>query len=344
MKSRPSSNAPTPLKSPRPGLPPIPSSSARTPERSNPPLAKRRRYSPSKSTAPVGGQERRERRVGGGAEHAVVGQLEAEAVDVGLLELRHQHPARALDPGLGDAEPRQVADRQPEDLDPRVLEIDAPRLGVLGDARGADRPGRRGVLGADGAGAGDGAVERGVAPAASGAPRRRRAAAGRRSAAARPRSAPRPGPASAPRRRRAARRPAGSVMVSGPSARISLGALVVDDARGAQHPALVEHLDVARRGQHARSRGRRRPRRRAASPAPAAPAAAGAAGASRSAAARAQAARAARRAGARGRSALSRPRGAGAARAPAGSPRPAGSRRRPGAGSGRARRAIRRSP
>ena len=190
------------------------------------------------------GHERRHRGVGRGAEGAVVGQLEAEAVDVGLREARHQHAARPLDAGLGDREPRQVADRQAEDLDAGVLEVDPALDGVAGDARGADRPGRGRVAGADRAGAGDHPVERGVALAA--APD---LGGGELQLAGDQQPRARDQPLGQVGGQRGGVGEQDAALGVGQHDRAFgadlVGGLVVGDARGAQHPALVEHLDVA---------------------------------------------------------------------------------------------------
>ena len=249
-KPSPSRKAPSPKMAPRPGWPSRLESRVTTPQRSKPPAANRRRYSPSTQHAALRRHERRDGGVGRGSEHPVVGQLEAEAVDVGLREAGHQHPARALDPGLGDRQPRRPADRQAEDLDAGVLEVEPALLGVAGDARGADRPGRGRVAGADRAGAGDHPVEGGVALAAP--PRLDRGEL----------------QPSGDQQPRARDQPLGHVRGQGggvgeqhPAVGIgqhdrALGTdlvrrLVVGDARGAEHAALVEHLDVAARDEQA---------------------------------------------------------------------------------------------
>ena len=190
------------------------------------------------------GHERRDGGVRRRAEDAVVGQLEAEAVDVGLRKARDQHAAGARHPRLGDRQPRQVGDRQSEDLDTRILEVEAALGGVAGDARGADRPGRGRVLGADRAGAGDHPVEARVAVAA--APH-----LGRGELQLAGDQQPRPGNQALGEVGRQGGRVGeqDSALGVGQHDR-TLGAdlvvrLVVGDACGAQHPALVEHLDVA---------------------------------------------------------------------------------------------------
>ena len=74
----------------------------------------------------AGGDEGGERRVGRGAEDAVVGGLDAEAVDVGRQEPRLEEARGPLHPGGGDREPRQEADGHAEELEAGVLEVDAP--------------------------------------------------------------------------------------------------------------------------------------------------------------------------------------------------------------------------
>ncbi len=157
-------------------------------------------------------------------------------------------PLAALDPRLGNAHAGQERHRQPEELQAGVLEVDAPLHLVLGHARGAQRPGGSGVLGADGAGAGDGLVERRIAPAA--APD---LGGGELHLAVEeePRAGDQPlGQVGSQRRRVRDQDAAGRVGQH----ELALGAdlvpgLVVDDPVGAQHPAVIEHLDVARGGE-----------------------------------------------------------------------------------------------
>ena len=185
-----------------------PSSSAITPPTSNPPIAKRRRYlALAPETPPCEVTNGVTVASAEGPEHAVVRRLHPEAVDLRAEEVGREEPAGALDPRVGDRQPRRPGDRQAQHLEPGVLEIDALGRLVLGHARRADRPGRRAVALADRAGRGDHPVERDEAPARCAAPRRPRAAAARRSAPARPRSAPRRDRATTPPRRRGARRP-----------------------------------------------------------------------------------------------------------------------------------------
>ena len=106
---------------------------------SKPPSAKRRPVLALEQHAALGGDEGGDGHVGRGAEHAVVGQLEAEAEDARAEEARRQNAARPLDPGLGNAQPRHVADRHAEELEAGVLEVDAPRhvSSVTREARSA---------------------------------------------------------------------------------------------------------------------------------------------------------------------------------------------------------------
>ena len=197
--------------------------------------------------AAFGGDEGGDGHVGRGAEGAVVGQLEAQAEDARGEEARHQNAARPLDPGLGNAQPRHVADRDAEELEAGVLEVDAPRHGVVGDARGAQRPGRRRVLGADGAGARHRAVERRVAVAAADLHRRHLQLSGDQEPRARDQAV---GQVGGQRRCVGDEHAAGRVGQHQRSLGADLvGRLVVDDPPRPEHPALVEHLHVAGGGE-----------------------------------------------------------------------------------------------
>ena len=179
----------------------------------------------------------------------VVGLADARAVDVGLAVFRQQEAARAPNARIGDAHARNVGDGHADDLEARVLEIDALGGLILDDTGGADVPGRHRVFGADGAGGGDGLVQRRVAvagavdlgcgdlelardqhPAALDQPLaqvgRKLGGIGQEDRAAGIGDRERPG---------------GADLVGG---------LVVGDAFGMEHAALVVDLDIARGGQH----------------------------------------------------------------------------------------------